>query len=186
MLGCRHIRLNVISSLDHRFDCYLAQPEHLRPLMIALNDEAFVVRQAAVAAIRRLTKLNPAYVLPTLRRMLIRLLTELRYSNDSRAQEKSVILLGQILCTSRRLVQRERHHHAAHTKHAALCANSARQYCTFVRVRVRMRVCVRVCFLACVWYTFSLGLFDSQLCALRAGVRACVCVAGAVLHRAHA
>jgi phosphatidylinositol kinase/protein kinase (PI-3 family) len=98
------IRHAVVSSLDQAFDGYLAQPELLRPLFIVLNDEVFTIRQAAVAVIRRLSKLNPAYVLPPLRRMLIQLLTELRYSDSSKGLEESVELLGQILCTSRRLM----------------------------------------------------------------------------------
>ena len=70
----------VLTSLDDRFDHYLAQAENVRALFIALNDESFAVREAAIEIIGRLTFHNPAYVMPSLRKTLIQLLTELEYS----------------------------------------------------------------------------------------------------------
>jgi FKBP12-rapamycin complex-associated protein len=61
-------------------DSYLAQPENVRTLFIALNDEAFVIRELAVSIIGRLNVRNPAFVMPSLRKTLIQLLTELEYS----------------------------------------------------------------------------------------------------------
>jgi FKBP12-rapamycin complex-associated protein len=68
-------------SLDERFDHHLAQAENVRSLFIALNDEVFVVRELAITIIGRLTVHNPAYVMPSLRKTLIQLLTELEYSS---------------------------------------------------------------------------------------------------------
>lgn len=45
-----------------------------------MNDEVFENRITAVALIGRLAKHNPAYVMPSLRKALIQLLTELEYS----------------------------------------------------------------------------------------------------------
>ena len=57
------------------------QPEQwLQPIIIALNDEHFENRMAAVGLIGRLALHNPAYVMPSLRKALIQLLTELEYS----------------------------------------------------------------------------------------------------------
>jgi FKBP12-rapamycin complex-associated protein len=75
-----HTREVVISSLDERFDQHLAQAEHVRALFLALNDEVFVIREIAMTVIGRLAKHNPAYVIPSLRKTLIQLLTELEYS----------------------------------------------------------------------------------------------------------
>jgi FKBP12-rapamycin complex-associated protein len=71
------IRETVLSRLDSRFDYHLAQAENLRSLFIALNDEVFEIRELAITTIGRLTIRNPAYVMPSLRKTLIQLLTEL-------------------------------------------------------------------------------------------------------------
>ena len=75
-----NIRQIVLSSLDDRFDKHLAQAEYVRSLFIALNDEIFGNRVLAIALIGRLAMHNPAYVMPSLRKALIQLLTELEYS----------------------------------------------------------------------------------------------------------
>ena len=74
------IRSTVLTSLHERFDKHLAQAENVRSIFIALNDEVFENRVAAVGLIGRLGKHNPAYVMPSLRKALIQLLTELEYS----------------------------------------------------------------------------------------------------------
>lgn len=74
------IRHVVLSSLHDRFDKHLAQAESVRSIFIALNDEVFDNRVAAVSLIGRLAKHNPAYVMPSLRKSLIQLLTELEHS----------------------------------------------------------------------------------------------------------
>jgi FKBP12-rapamycin complex-associated protein len=74
------IRNIVLKNLHERFDKHLAQAENVRSLFIALNDEVMDNREAAVALIGRLARHNPAYVMPSLRKALIQLLTELEYS----------------------------------------------------------------------------------------------------------
>lgn len=74
------IRKIVLSNLEERFDRHLAQAENVRSLFIALNDEVFQNRVLAIEIIGRLSKHNPAYVMPPLRKALIQLLTELEYS----------------------------------------------------------------------------------------------------------
>lgn len=75
-----NIRLTVLTHLTERFDKHLAQAENVKSLFIALNDESFDNRVVAVGLIGRLAKHNPAYVMPSLRKALIQLLTELEYS----------------------------------------------------------------------------------------------------------
>lgn len=99
------IRQTVLSSLEERFDYYLAQAENVRSLFIALNDEVFTIRELAIGIIGRLTIHNPAYVMPSLRKTLIQLLTELEYSNVSRNKEESAQLLGHLMGAAKRLIK---------------------------------------------------------------------------------
>ncbi|KNC98625.1 uncharacterized protein SPPG_06307 [Spizellomyces punctatus DAOM BR117] len=99
------IRQAVLSSLDERFDYHLAQAEHIRTLFIALNDEVFTIRELAITIIGRLTVQNPAYVLPSLRKTLIQLLTELEYSGASRQREESARLLSHLVSAAQRLIK---------------------------------------------------------------------------------
>jgi FKBP12-rapamycin complex-associated protein len=88
------IRETVLSSLHERFDKHLAQAENVRSIFIALNDPVFENRVIAVSLIGRLAKHNPAYVMPSLRKALIQLLTELEYST---VMYFRLILLCQLL-----------------------------------------------------------------------------------------
>lgn len=72
----------VLQSLDERFDRHLAQAENVRSLFIALNDESFRNREVAIGIIGRLAQHNPAYVMPSLRKSLIRLISELEYATN--------------------------------------------------------------------------------------------------------
>ena len=63
--------------MDKRYDPFLAQAENLRALFMALNDEVFEIREIAISIIGRLTAVNPAYVMPALRKTLVQLLTDL-------------------------------------------------------------------------------------------------------------
>lgn len=59
----------------------------MRPLLVALNDEDVRVRGVAVDLAGRLGRVNPAVVLPALRRHLMQLLADLEHSPDSRQRE---------------------------------------------------------------------------------------------------
>ncbi|PFH51827.1 hypothetical protein AMATHDRAFT_58344 [Amanita thiersii Skay4041] len=99
------IRHTVLSSLHERFDKHLAQAENVRSLFIALNDESFDNRVAAVGLIGRLAKHNPAYVMPSLRKALIQLLTELEYSTVMRSREECTRLLTLLVSATHRLIK---------------------------------------------------------------------------------
>ncbi|KAJ7759255.1 phosphatidylinositol 3-kinase [Mycena metata] len=88
------IRKVVLTSLHSGFDKHLAQAENVRSLFIALNDEVFENRLAAVTLIGRLSKNNPAYVVPSLRKTLIQLLTELEYSTVKNAPSLLTMLVN--------------------------------------------------------------------------------------------
>eukprot|EP01104_Vermistella_antarctica_P000464 TRINITY_DN1061_c7_g1_i1.p1 TRINITY_DN1061_c7_g1~~TRINITY_DN1061_c7_g1_i1.p1 ORF type:complete len:2466 (-),score=573.86 TRINITY_DN1061_c7_g1_i1:99-7496(-) len=98
------IRATVLASLDTRYDYFLAQSENLRSLFMALNDETFRVRELAISIIGRLAVRNPADVMPSLRKTLVQLLTELEFSGDVKNKDESTRLLGHLINSSGRLV----------------------------------------------------------------------------------
>ena len=55
--------------------------------------------------IGRLSNLNPAFVMPTLRKVLIQILTELEYSGIGRNKEQSAKLLGHLTANAPKLVR---------------------------------------------------------------------------------
>lgn len=99
------IRSEVLMALDPKLDPHLAQPANVRLLFVALNDEVFKIRLPAIRVIGRLTRSNPAYVIPPLRKTLMQLLTELEYSKGSRAREESASMLAALVQSSRGLVK---------------------------------------------------------------------------------
>ncbi|KAL8292423.1 hypothetical protein RQP46_001035 [Phenoliferia psychrophenolica] len=99
------IRQATIEHLDPKFDRHLAQAECVRSLFIALNDEVYAIREIAIKIIGRLAALNPAYVMPSLRKTLIQLLTELEYSTTARTKEEAATLLGLLIGASQRLTK---------------------------------------------------------------------------------
>ncbi|KAJ3394189.1 phosphatidylinositol kinase- protein kinase tor1 [Entophlyctis sp. JEL0112] len=99
------IRQTVIFSLDERFDHHLAQAENIRSLFLAVNDEEFAIRELSVSIIGRLTLHNPAYVMPSLRNLLIKLLAELEFSTASVQKEQSAKLICDLILASQRLVK---------------------------------------------------------------------------------
>ncbi|GAV00928.1 TOR [Ramazzottius varieornatus] len=99
------IRFCVMSSLDGTFDIHLAQAENLNSLCFALNDEVFEVREATMCILGRLSSLNPAYVMPILRKVLIQLLNELEYSGVNKNREHSAKLLGHLIATAPALMR---------------------------------------------------------------------------------
>lgn len=99
-----NVRLQVLKSLDHTFDPQLAQPWFLSSLLITMNDEHFEIRELAVIIIGRLSTLNPAYVMPNLRKTLVQLLTELEHSGMSRNKEQSARMLDHLIVNTPRLI----------------------------------------------------------------------------------
>ncbi|TDL23875.1 atypical/PIKK/FRAP protein kinase [Rickenella mellea] len=99
------IRQTVLASLDERFDKHLSQAENVRSLFIALNDEVFGNRVTAISLIGRLATHNPAYVMASLRKTLIQLLTELEYSTITRSREECTRLLTLLVSATQRLIK---------------------------------------------------------------------------------
>lgn len=99
-----NVRLRVLKSLDETFDAQLAQPWFLSSLLVTLNDEVFEIRELAIITIGRLSSMNPAYVMPSLRKTLVQLLTELEFSGMSRNKEQSARMLDHLIVNTPRLI----------------------------------------------------------------------------------
>lgn len=101
------IRLEGLTSISNAgcFDPQLSQPDNLRLLFIALNDEVFSVRKVAITLLGRLSSINPAYIVPSLRKTLIQLLSRLEYSTASRKKEESATLLSLLIAKSKDLTR---------------------------------------------------------------------------------
>lgn len=99
------IRRTVLAALDERFDGHLAKAENIRILFFALNDESFAIREVAISIIGRLARYNPAYVIPSLRKTLIQMLTELEFSDVARNKEESAKLLSLLVRNAQSLIK---------------------------------------------------------------------------------
>ncbi|OAQ78856.1 phosphatidylinositol 3-kinase tor2 [Purpureocillium lilacinum] len=99
------IRRTVLAALDERFDRHLAKAENIRILFFALNDEIFSIREVAISIIGRLARYNPAYVIPSLRKTLIQMLTELEFSDVARNKEESAKLLTLLVQNAQNLIK---------------------------------------------------------------------------------
>lgn len=99
-----NVRLRVLKSLDETFDAQLAQPWFLSSLLVTLNDEVFEIRELAIITIGRLSAMNPAYVMPSLRKTLVQILTELEHSGMSRNKEQSAKMLDHLIVNTPRLI----------------------------------------------------------------------------------
>ena len=99
------IRLCVMDCLNECFDNHLAQPENLTALFVALNDEQFEIRELTMCIIGRLSILNPAHIMPPLRKTLIQLLTEIEHSGVGRNKEQSARILGHLVANAPTLIR---------------------------------------------------------------------------------
>lgn len=99
------IRRTVLLSLDTKFDKHLAKPNNIRSLFLAINDTDFEVRQAAIIVIGRLTGVNPAYVFPPLRKLLVNLMLGIRSSLDPRHEEEAARLISLFVANTSQLVR---------------------------------------------------------------------------------
>ena len=72
---------------------------------IIRDDEVFEIREMAVCIIGHLSSMNPAYIMPALRKLLIQLLTELEHSGMGRNKEQSSRLLGRLVSSAPRLIK---------------------------------------------------------------------------------
>lgn len=102
------VRLCVVRALDKRYDPFLCQAHHLQSLFLLLQDEVLATRAAGVRLIGRLASLNPASILPYMRKFLFDLIVELQCGVDTgRGREEATRLLVVFLrhTSMQRLIQ---------------------------------------------------------------------------------
>ncbi|KAE8131038.1 armadillo-type protein [Aspergillus pseudotamarii] len=99
------IRRTVLWSLNPKFNRYLARPENIRCLFLAVNDKVFEVKEAAICIIGRLSTANPAYVFPPLRKLLVNLLTGLGFANTARQKEEAAQLISLFVSNATKLIR---------------------------------------------------------------------------------
>ena len=87
------------------FSLPLSCPIHLPTTIITFYQQLFRIRELAMCIICHLSNLNPAYVMPTLRKVLIQILTELEYSGIGRNKEQSAKLLGHLISNAPNLTR---------------------------------------------------------------------------------
>ena len=76
----------------------LARPRTLRLISVALNDEDYDVRSAALTVFSRLAQFRPLWIVPELSAMLASLVASLQFVlDDSRYQMESMTLLAKLL-----------------------------------------------------------------------------------------
>ena len=79
------------------FDSYLSRKYHIDSLLFLLADEVFEIRMDALTILGRLALINPALVLPPLRILLIRLISEISNSADNRLKEEAILMVCRFL-----------------------------------------------------------------------------------------
>ncbi|KAJ2121753.1 phosphatidylinositol kinase- protein kinase tor1 [Coemansia sp. RSA 720] len=91
----RDVRLMAVQMLKKGicFDFHMGKAQNIQDLFLLLNDEVFEVRLTVLAVIGRLANMNPAHVMPSLRRMVVQLLTELEFARSNRESEECIQLL---------------------------------------------------------------------------------------------
>jgi hypothetical protein len=99
------VRYNVFLTLQDDFKQFLAKSEALELLFFSVHDECHEVRELALSLIGRLSNINPAYVLPPLRHLLLQLLTELEIGCSINGKEQASRLLGQLIANTPRIVR---------------------------------------------------------------------------------
>ncbi|KAJ2641070.1 phosphatidylinositol kinase- protein kinase tor1, partial [Coemansia sp. RSA 1694] len=87
------VRMLERSSNTNSFDFHMGKAQNIQALFLLMNDEVFEVRMTVLTVIGRLTSMNPAHVMPSLRRMVVQLLTELEFASSNSQREECIQLL---------------------------------------------------------------------------------------------
>ena len=99
------IRRTVLQALGSQFDIHLALQNNVNALFMAVNESDYEVRQAAMVILGRLTAVNPAYVFPSLRKLLLNLMNGVRRSQDSTHEEEGARLISLCIANAQQLVR---------------------------------------------------------------------------------
>lgn len=89
------VRLSVLRCLSANFDTYLCRAHHIEALQFLLSDENYEIKSQTLRILGRLALANPACVIPPLRLLLMRLISEIKNSSDNRLKQEAT----QMMCT---------------------------------------------------------------------------------------
>ncbi|KAJ1765017.1 phosphatidylinositol kinase- protein kinase tor1, partial [Coemansia sp. RSA 1843] len=87
------------------FDFHMGKAQNIQSLFLLLNDEVFEVRLTILEVIGRLANMNPAHVMPSLRRMVVQLLTELEFAQTNTEREECIQLIMILVCAAENWVR---------------------------------------------------------------------------------
>lgn len=93
------VRLAVLKCFcktDDEFLYHLAQKEMLDMLFMTLYDENYQMQEAAVGLLGRLSDINPAFVFPRLRRIVLENISQLVNSRTPRFEEHSAKIIARL------------------------------------------------------------------------------------------
>ncbi|KAJ3445014.1 serine/threonine-protein kinase mtor [Anaeramoeba flamelloides] len=99
-----NLRVQILKNLSPNFDYFLSQNETLLILNMALTDEEYENQYHAINIIGRLSVINPSKSLPSLRKLLIKLLYIIEKPTDSQNYLKSLKLFTHLIKSSRTLI----------------------------------------------------------------------------------
>jgi FKBP12-rapamycin complex-associated protein len=102
------VRICVVQALDSRYDSFLCQRHHLSELFLLLQDENLAIRTAGLRLLGRLAAINPATILPVMRRFLIDSIVEMQcgiYSGRGREEATRLCVVFLKAKPLQRLVQ---------------------------------------------------------------------------------
>jgi hypothetical protein len=94
------VRSSILNCLTVEFDLFLRRAQHVETLLFLLADENFDIKMQTLTILGRLASLNPAAVLPPLRQLLMRLISEIRGSADDRSKEEAALMICNFLRAS--------------------------------------------------------------------------------------
>lgn len=75
------------------FDYYLSRKHHLDTMLFLLADEFFDIKIDALTILGRLAFINPGLVLPPLRVLLLRLISEMSNAAENRLKEEAILMV---------------------------------------------------------------------------------------------
>ncbi|KAJ2569262.1 phosphatidylinositol kinase- protein kinase tor1 [Coemansia sp. RSA 1813] len=77
-------------------DFHLGKEQNIKSMLMLVNDEIFEMRLTVISIIGRLTAINPANTVPSIRRISSQLLMELEFANTNSEHEECIQLLMEL------------------------------------------------------------------------------------------
>ncbi|KAK0422862.1 hypothetical protein QR680_007831 [Steinernema hermaphroditum] len=95
-VSVRRTVLRCFTEADKIFHYHLAQAEMLDMVFMTLHDEKYEMQQEAVDLLGQLADLNPAFVYPRMRRVILETISKLKNSKKAKLEEHSALLIQKI------------------------------------------------------------------------------------------